>query len=257
MDADSSLSRVISALRTNRFNAELAEDCDAAKRRLLELVPGHAVVGFGNSATLQQIGIFGALEERGSVVKNPITREITHAGAQVLEAALRHSLGADVYIAGVNAITLDGKLVYIDGAGNRIAGIIFGAPRTIVVAGQNKIVRDVDEALSRIRNVIAPAMMRRRRRSTPCVNLGRCADCSIPERVCNITAIIEKKPIFTDLNVMLVDQDLGLGWDPCWTEERIQRIWSNYEASSWPYTVVASGRQRDLNEITSDPLTTD
>jgi len=57
---------------------------------------------------------------------------------------------------------------------------------------------------------------------------GDCSDCSSPNRICNVTAILEKKPGHADFTVILVDEDLGLGWDPAWEEKRISKIRSSY-----------------------------
>jgi L-lactate utilization protein LutB len=54
---------------------------------------------------------------------------------------------ADVFLTGSNAVTLDGKLVNTDATGNRVSAMIWGPKKTILVAGANKIVQDVDEAL--------------------------------------------------------------------------------------------------------------
>jgi hypothetical protein len=45
--------------------------------------------------------------------------------------------------------------------------------------------------------------------------------------------VIEGKPFFTDLNVILVNQDLGLGWDPLWPNSRIEQILENYKKFVW------------------------
>jgi hypothetical protein len=101
-------------------------------------------------------------------------------------------------------------------------------------------VKDLDEALERIRKVIAPAHFRirsgelgGRKRETPCVATGKCADCRSEDRGCNVFTIIEGKPTQTNLNVILVDQDLGLGWDPSWPKERIENIRDNYKKFVW------------------------
>jgi len=148
---------------------------------------------------------------------------------------LKATLGSDVFISGTNAFTEDGKLVNIDGLGNRVAGIIFGARTSIVVMGRNKLVKNVDEALRRIRNTITPTLTKRRNLPLPCAKAEKCVDCSVPERACNITVIVEKKPPLTDLKVIVVDDDLGLGWDPAWPQEHIDRIREKYEQFDWPY----------------------
>ena len=69
----------------------------------------------------------------------------------------------------------------------------------------------------------------------PCAKTGRCVNCYAPERACNITVVIEKKPPLTDMIVVMVDEDLGLGWDPEWSKGRIEEIRRKYEEFDWPY----------------------
>jgi hypothetical protein len=109
----------------------------------------------------------------------------------------------------------------------------------VVIVGKNKIVKDLDEALERIRKIIAPTHFRLRcelggkKRETPCVAAGKCSDCRSKDRGCNVFTIIEGKPTQTNLNVILVDEDLGLGWDPSWPEERIEKIRESYKKFVW------------------------
>ena len=118
--------------------------------------------------------------------------------------------------------------------------MVWGHPVSIIVVGRNKIVRDLDEAFHRIRKIIAPNHVRiralelgSRKRKTPCVETGKCGDCRSPDRICNVFTIIENKPFYTDLNVIVVNEDLGLGWDPDWPESRIQKILENYKIFAW------------------------
>ena len=136
---------------------------------------------------------------------------------------------------GTNALTQDGRLVNVDAVGNRVAGMFWGHPLSIIIVGRNKICRDLDEAFHRIRHVIAPnhfkirASLGGRKRETPCVVTGECHDCRAKDRGCNIFTVIESKPSQTNLNVILVNQDLGLGWDPSWPKERIAAIAEGYK----------------------------
>jgi len=123
-------------------------------------------------------------------------------------------------LTGTNAITLDGKLVNIDGVGNRVAAMIFGPKKVIVVAGINKIVSDVNEALERIRGFAAPMNAKRHYLKhqqpelgdLPCVQTGSCVDCRHDWRICNYTVIIEGAMIGQKgrINVVLVGEELGL-----------------------------------------------
>jgi hypothetical protein len=232
------LEAVVEKLKRNRFDAVLVETKEDATRKILDMVPLHATVGMANSVTMRQLGISGALQERGTSVLDPVAPSYGLAEFKeelIMPTLLKATLGSDVFLSGTNALTEDGKLVNIDGMGNRIAGIIFGARTSIVVVGRNKVVKSVDEAINRIRNTITPELTKRRQLPLPCAKAGRCVDCSVPERACNITIIVEKKPPLTDLKVIVVNDDLGLGWDPAWPADRIDEIRKKYEKFDWPY----------------------
>ncbi|MBA7645636.1 hypothetical protein ES703_53394 [subsurface metagenome] len=113
--------------------------------------------------------------------------------------------------------------------------MIFGPKRVILVIGMNKVVHNVDEAVDRIKNVIAPYHAMSIGRKTPCAVDGHCTDCKSPDRICNVTTIIEKKPSSTDIAIILVGEDLGLGWDPVWPKERRERIASVYRETRKSY----------------------
>jgi len=132
----------------------------------------------------------------------------------------RQAFLADIFLTGTNAITLDGKLVNVDGNGNRVAPAIFGPDKVIVVAGVNKIVRNVDEAIKRINEIAAPLNARRHfvkhQRAEfgtlPCVRTGTCVDCAHELRICRYTVIIAGTSTRDKgrINVVLVGEELGL-----------------------------------------------
>ena len=87
--------------------------------------------------------------------------------------------------------------------------VIFGPGKVIVVAGVNKIVRDVEEAEERIRKTAAPINNRRLNLPNPCVKTGECMDCQGPTRICNVTTILHKRPKLTEMHVIIVGEALG------------------------------------------------
>lgn len=202
-------------LLANNFDAKFAEDSDAVKEIILGSISKDAIVGIGDSATVRQIGIIEELKKKGISVLNPFSRELTTDGAKtvVRDNISRQIFSCDVFVCGTNAVTRDGKLVNIDAVGNRVASMIFGPKKVFIIAGENKIVKDVDKALHRIKNLIAPFHARTKEFATPCAQTGKCSDCSAPKRICSITSIIEKRPWRTEISVILVDEDLGLSWD--------------------------------------------
>lgn len=231
------LEQVVEALKKNRFQAFLASGAEEGKRMVLERIPPQNQVGIGDAATLRQMGLADELKRRGWEIVNPFVRELTATlgTTEPFVAALRRSLTCDTFITSTNALTRDGKLFNVDGVGNRVAAIAFGPPQVILVIGRNKIVADLGQAQERMKTVIAPTHAKWKKKRTPCAVTGKCADCSSPERICNITQILDKKPARGNVTVILVDEDLGLGWDPAWPQERREAIELRYGAVTWEF----------------------
>ena len=118
-------------------------------------------------------------------------------------------LMADIMITSTNAITLDGKLVNLDGLGNRVAAMIFGPQKVILVVGMNKVVPDLESAIARVKHYSAPVNAVRMNIKTPCAESGICSDCKTPARFCNIWSIIEGQRIKGRIHVKLVGENLG------------------------------------------------
>jgi len=236
---DIQIEQALSALQARHINGIFAEDDSEANRKVLSLIPSDAIVGIGDSTSMRQLGILKVLRERGTRILNPFDPKREDMDIQEYrqkrERIRKETTLSDVFLTGTNALTQDGRLVNVDAVGNRVAGMFWGHPLSIIIAGRNKIVRDLDEAFHRIRHIIAPnhfkirASLGGRKRETPCVVTGECNDCRAKDRGCNIFTVIESKPSQTNLNVILVNQDLGLGWDPSWPEERIASIVANYK----------------------------
>jgi len=198
--------RVTEALRRNDFDAVYCKSAAEAAAEILRLVPETGTVGLGGSWTVKELGVVEKLKARGNTI-------LDH-GAPGLEneervRIRRAQLTADAFLTGSNAVTMDGRLVNTDGSGNRVAAMIFGPGKVIVVAGVNKIVRDIQEAEERIRKTAAPINNRRLNLPNPCVKTGECMDCQGPTRICNVTTIVHKRPKLTEMHVIIVGEELG------------------------------------------------
>mgnify|MGYP001371451884 FL=1 len=193
--------KAVEALKKNNFNAEYCENAAVAKQRLLELIPEQGSVGFGGSVTISDFNIREALAARGNQVLYHHAPGLT---PEQVKAIRKQQLVCDCFVCSTNAITLDGKLVNVDGTGNRVAAMIFGPEKVIIVAGANKIVKDVDAALERIEMYTAPLNNKRLNTGNPCTITGICMDCANPNRICNVVTIMQKRPRLTDITVLVV-----------------------------------------------------
>jgi len=206
------IDQTLKAFKKNGFDAVFARNRQEALQNVLDRIPYGAVVGAGDSVTLKEIGIFEELKRRNFTVYWPFDEAVPKEKRRNIA---RKALLADVFLASSNAITVDGKIVNVDATGNRVAGMIFGPKKSIIVVGTNKIVQDLNHAFERIKNIAAPLNAKRIREERgwellPCVKAGRCVDCCAENRICNITTIIEKKPRAIDMSIMIVGEELGL-----------------------------------------------
>lgn len=199
--------KAVEALIKNNFKAYYVKNRQEAVDQALTLIQPESSVGIGGSwTTCTELSLADVLERRGNTVYNHGKPGLTAEETMIIR---RQELTCDVFLASSNAVTLDGKLVNVDGAGNRVAAMIFGPKRVIIIAGVNKIVRDVPEAERRIELYAAPLNNKRLNRPNPCTQTGICMDCQSPSRICNITTIIRKCPPLTDIHVIIVGENLG------------------------------------------------
>ena len=164
-------------------------------------------VGFGGSMSVVSLGVEARLKESG--------KEILNHGSPLLSLEqrleiMRRQLTCDLFLSGCNALTLNGELINIDATGNRVAAMFFGPRTVIVVAGRNKLVDgSAQDAIVRVKNWATPPNAKRLNFKTPCAATGFCGDCNSPERLCRVTTIIDRKPRFTDVRVLVVNADMG------------------------------------------------
>jgi hypothetical protein len=121
----------------------------------------------------------------------------------------KNQMTADLFLSSTNALTMTGEIVNRDGAGNRVNGMTFGPKKVVLCAGVNKIVPDLDTAIARLEEKAGPRRAVSLNRKTPCVKAGICMDCDSPERICRITSIIHRKPIMTDITVVILNEVIG------------------------------------------------
>ncbi len=161
-------------------------------------------VGMGGSMTIAELGLRESLSRHNVVFSHGFTPA---PPAQVQQLAA----GAEIYLLSANGIAGDtGEILNIDGTGNRISSSLYGHRKVYLLAGRNKISPNFHSALQRVRNVVAPKNAQRLGRKTPCAAKGdRCYDCDSPERICRGLVVLYKKMGSMDMEVVLVDQELG------------------------------------------------
>lgn len=196
---------LLANLAERNINGIYVSNLADARDKVMELLPDSGTVGIGNSSTLKDMDISNFLRERGFTV---LDKTYASTGEEARELK-RKALLADWYLSGSNAVSLDGRIVNIDHSGNRVAAMIYGPNKVIIIVGKNKIAPTLDEAVARARHHAAPLNAKRAKMNPPCTTTGNCVDCRHPQRVCNNLVVIEGQADPHRMTVIIVGEDHG------------------------------------------------
>ena len=183
--------KLVESLKKRGFEAEYAATREDAVSLVLAEAVNSMSVGWGGSETVKELGLREAMADAGKDIRD-------------------HQLEMDLFLLSANAVTLDGRIVNIDGRGNRVAASIAGPKRVVYLIGRNKIVDGgIDAAIVRVKRFACAPNCRRLGKRTPCAETGVCADCDSPDRICKVMAVFDRKPTGISAKVIVVDSDLG------------------------------------------------
>lgn len=197
-------SNVKQALVRNHFAVSVFDTAEEASDYLNREID-KTTVGLGGSVTLEQMKLFESLSTHNKVLSHWHLPTGMDARSEQKEAML-----TEIYICSVNAISEDGTIVNIDGAGNRIASSIYGHEKVYFVVGRNKVVPTFEDAVYRARNIAAPKNAQRLKKRTPCaINADKCYNCKSPDRICRAMTILWQCVMRNEIEVVLVDEDMG------------------------------------------------
>src|SRR5574344_982097 len=198
--------KMVMAFKKRQFEAYYCETGTEAVEKVLSLIPKSDVVSWGGSATLSQLGVQKTIIEKGYTVINRDTAKTPEEKTELTRKALL----CDTFLMSSNAITEDGQLFNIDGNGNRLGALVYGNKSVIVVAGMNKVVHTLEDAISRVRTIAAPANRQRFPGETPCLLTGACADCISTDSICAQMVTTRLCKPTGRIKVILIGEELGL-----------------------------------------------
>lgn len=198
------------------MTAFFVETKDEAVEKALSLINKGDTVSVGGSVTLTQLGLCNRLK---SGDYNYLDRYAASTPEEI-HGIFRKSFTADAYISSSNAVTEQGELFNVDGNGNRVAAMLYGPKKVIVIIGRNKIVKDIDAAIERLKTVAAPLNAKRLKKNTYCAEKGHCVSldngrgcditggCRSKDRICR-SYVVMGEQLPGRVNVIIVDEDLG------------------------------------------------
>lgn len=147
--SDEVVGRAVKALVANGIDTVVCESREAAKAKVLEMIPEGSEVMTMTSMTLEEVGLSEVLNESGKYVSErnklySLDREKNGHEMKVIGAVPKWCVGS------VHAVTEAGELVIASNTGSQLGAYAYGAERVVWVVGAQKIVKNLDEALKRI-----------------------------------------------------------------------------------------------------------
>ncbi|PWM26233.1 MAG: lactate utilization protein [Oscillospiraceae bacterium] len=190
--------KALESFRKHGFEAVYFDTAEEAKRYLAGEIHGETV-GFGGSVTCEQLGLYELLGQDNTVLWHWKNKEDRQRYPEFT-----------VYLTSANGVSETGELVNIDGSGNRLSASLYGPKRVYFICGVNKLAPSLEAAITRARQIAAPANAKRLGCKTPCATLGRCIDCNSPGRICRAMSIHMRPLNGARHTVVLIGEELGM-----------------------------------------------
>ena len=200
------IERTIVNLEKNNIKAYYAKSDDEIFQTIKDIVKDGETVSVGGYMTLFETKIIYFLRSGRYNFLDRYKENLTQTD---LKEIYRKSFSANTYFASANAITEEGEIFNVDGNGNRVAAILYGPDKVILIVGVNKIVKNIDEAIKRNKDISGPANAKRLNLQTPCAKVGYCMDCESKDRICCEYTVIKRQRNENRIHVIFVNDNLG------------------------------------------------
>lgn len=198
--------RTIKALEKNNMNGYLVENEEELIDKIKEIVSEGSMVACGGSMSLFETGVINHLRSNRYRFLDRYKEGLTK---EELVKIYKEAFFADAYFSSSNAITEDGQLYNVDGNGNRVAALLYGPEKVIIICGINKIVPTLEDAIKRNETISAPANAKRLNKNTPCTKVGYCMNCNSKERICSEYTVIKRQSIKERIHVIFLNKEIG------------------------------------------------
>lgn len=190
----------------NRIKLSYFENTEIFYKYIDNLIKPKQTVGVGDSVSFEEIGLYDYLRNLDINFLDKYNKDLTKEEKKALYI---NNFSSDIFFSGINALSSEGKIYNLDGNGSRVAPIIYGPKKIILVCGINKLVKSEKEALDRIKLKAAPLDAVRLNKKTPCVKTKICMDCKSPDKICNYMTVIQGQFDPDRIEILLINRELG------------------------------------------------
>lgn len=211
------IEKTMTNLRRNNMEPYFCETSSDACELVKTLINKGDVISSGGSVTLKQTGVYDVIT---SSDYNYLDRAREGITREEIEQVYRQAFSADAFFTSTNALTENGELYNVDGNSNRVAMILYGPKSVVVVCGVNKIVKNIDEAIYRVKTKAAPPNTVRLGIDTYCAKTGKCVSlnkedpelcegCHGSGRICCNYVVCAQQRHINRIKVIIINEELG------------------------------------------------
>ncbi|MEZ0536239.1 lactate utilization protein [Caldicellulosiruptoraceae bacterium PP1] len=203
---ETNLNTLKNNLEKRNFDCFIIDKKEEVIDLIKDIVKEGSTVAVGGSMSLFEIGLIDFLRNGKYVFYDRYKEGLS---PNEIADIHRKAFFTDYFFMSSNAITLDGKLINIDGAGNRLAALLYGPKNVIVIVGINKLVQNEEQGILRVRNIASPTNCKRLSKKTPCVVDGQCHDCLSDDCICSHIVVTRRHSEKGRIKVIVVKEELG------------------------------------------------
>lgn len=150
------VAKTISALGERNIEGMLVSDRAGALEKIKSLIPAGTSVMNGSSRTLEEIGFVDYLKS-GAHGWNNLHDAVLAEKDPAQQALLRkQSVLSDYYLGSAHAIAMTGELIIASNSGSQLPHLVFTSPHIILVAGAQKIMPALADAIRRVEEYVLP-----------------------------------------------------------------------------------------------------
>ena len=197
---------VIEGLKKRNMEGYYCATKEEAADLIMGMLEPGSKITCGGSRSIGDLGLMEKINGGDYTVIDYPMHEKEIAGNPIYQ----NVVGADYFLMGTNAITVNGELINVDGASNRVGCLVHGPKHVIIIAGINKLVKTVEDGYNRIQTQVCPIIADMTNRKTPCGVAGFCADCHSPECMCCKIVITRHSRYTGRIKVVIVGEHVGL-----------------------------------------------
>lgn len=213
---DRRIEKTMANLEKNNMKPYYVETKEEVAPLVKTLLNKGETVANGGSETLKECGIFEDILESGDYA---FADRRGLEGEDIRQAYIK-AYASDTYFCSSNAVTENGELYNVDGNSNRVSCIVYGPKQVIIIVGKNKIVKDINEAVERVKKHAAPPNCVRLSCGTPCAKTGECISlsqddstlcdgCQSERRICCNYVVSAHQRHKDRIKVIIVNENLG------------------------------------------------